>query len=245
MWSTIQKARLSLGKAGVARTAQRALQRLVPHWLFDFNSLVAQELKFADSVLPPVDEKWRHRWAGEDDFDVIIQSGIPPHQVRAFFAGGARAALCVKDGRLIAYTWFLPNPHTVFDWIRVIPDRDVYIAAAFVAPEFRGRKISFETRKFAYPALAALGYTGIISFVEALNRSSIRTTHAGVRRYIGRLSYVRLLGLVIYRLNGRWGAGFWNRARPYDLSFGDFDRDNFCFAHVDSRSAPKGPPNFS
>ena len=112
-----------------------------------------------------------------------------------------------------------------------------------MAPEFRGRRIHSQTRYFAYSALSGLGYTSIVALIEHLNRSALRAGQGGIRRYVGRLSYVRLLGLVVYRLDDKWGAGFWNRAHPFELSFDMFDRENFHLEHKHARSGPGSPPD--
>jgi hypothetical protein len=241
MWDTLRKARLSLRNSGLARTAQRALQRAVPDWLFDINSLIAIEIDFAEWRQPPTAAEWPHRWADESDLEVLTRGGLSETEVRAFFAQGARAALCAKDGKLVGYTWYPTSDWTAFGWIRIVLEGEVYAAAAYIAPEFRGRSLHNETRRFAYPALAALGYTRLVSFAEHLNRSTMRAGRTSNRRYIGRLSYVRLLGLVIFRLDGKWGAGFWNRRRPMELSFDVFDRESFRLSHKDARSGLDGP----
>lgn len=241
MWDTLHKARLSLRNAGLVRTVQRALQRTVPVWLFDTNSLIALELDFADWREPPASAEWPHRWADESDLEFLTQGGLSAAEVRAFFTQGARAALCTQGDKLVGYTWYLPSRCTVFGWIRANFEQRLYGAAAYVAPEFRGRRLHMETRKFAYPALTALGYTGIASFIEHFNRSSMRTGKDSPRRHIGRLTYVRLLGVVAYRLDGKWGAGFYNRRRPFELSFDVFDRQNFRLNHKHATSALNGP----
>jgi hypothetical protein len=243
MWNIFQKTRLSLQHAGVARTAQLALQRLVPDWLFDINSLIAIEVDFADCRVSAVADEWPHRWADEDDLELLTQAGYSAAEVRAFFAEGARAAVCEHDGKLIACAWPVLNDHTVFGWMRVIVGRKVHGRAGYVAPEFRGREIHFETRNFMYSALADLGYTGIVSFIEHLNRSALHAGGNTPRRYVGRLFYVRLLGLVVYRLDDKWGAGSWNRTRPFELSFDVFDRENFRVENRHARSSLDGPPD--
>ncbi len=237
MGNTLHKARLSLRNAGLVRTVQRALQRAIPLWLFDTNSLIAVEIDFTDWRAPAVAAEWPHRWADERDLALLTQGGMSEDEVRTLMAQGGRAALCAREGKLVGYVWCLTDHYIAFDWIRVVLDGDVYGAAAYVAPELRGRNLHNETRRFAYPALRDLGYTRAISFVEHLNRSSMRAGKTSDRRYIGRLTYVRLLGLVVYRLDGKWGAGFWNRARPFDLSFGVFDRETFRLKHKHARSS--------
>lgn len=240
MWDIFRKTWLSLRHAGSARTAQRALQRAVPAWLFDFNSLIAIKIDFEDLHLIPAIEEWPYRWANKGDLELLTQGGFSVDELRAFWDLDGRAALCTKDGKLVGYTWYLTKSPTVFGWIRVALNGEVYGAAGYVAPEFRGRRIQSQARKFAYTALADLGYTRAVSFIEHFNRSSMRAGSNSIRRYIGRLSYVRLLGLVIYRIDARWGAGLWNSKRPFDLSFDDFDRENFRLKHKHARTGLDG-----
>ncbi len=219
------------------RSAQRVLQYSVPAWLFDINSLVAVEVDFTEWHEPPPAPEWPHRWAGENDVEFLNQGGLSETEVRAMLAEGAHVALCTKDDKLVSYVWCLTGQCSVFDWIKVLLEGDIYGAAAYVAPEFRGRNLRNETRRFTYPGLINLGYSRSFSFVEHLNRSSMRTGRASYRRYIGRLSFLRILGLVIYRIDSQWGAGFWSRSRPFELSFDIFDRENFTLIHKDARSA--------
>ncbi len=124
---------------------------------------------------------------------------------------------------MVAYAWYLPKEWSIHGWIKVILGQKVYAASAYVATEYRGRKIAVETQKFAYPALASLGFTGVISFIEHLNQNSLRSIRNTPRTLIGRVFYVRLLGLVVYCLDGRWGVGFWNRRHPLELRVEDLD----------------------
>lgn len=238
MGNLFHKACLSWRKAGRLRTLQIAMQRYVPSWLFDANSLIANRVRFDETELPSADPEWPHRWASASDLDLLTQSGIPADTVRSFFREGAYGALCEKDGKLVAYTWYLTQPRTANDWIRVVPKDAPYVFLAYVSPEFRGRGIYLETRLFAYPALAELGYTGTFSFVDHLNRSSLRASKATPRRYVGRLSYVRILGFAVYRLGGKWGAGFYGPKRPLALDFDTaFDGANFHLRHKHATSS--------
>jgi hypothetical protein len=174
MVGLLQKARLSLRHAGVARTAQRAVQNLLPGWVLDFNSLVAMESDLTSGRSPPESGEWPHRWAIENDMKALTAGGLSEGEVRGFFAQGGRAALCVNDGRLVTYTWYLPDEYRMSDWLRVVLDRQVFSTATFGAHEFRGRGVHSQTRNFAYPELAALGYQSSVAFASSLNRSALR-----------------------------------------------------------------------
>jgi hypothetical protein len=146
------------------------------------------------------------------------------------FGCGGRPVLLERDGELVTYVWYLPNgaPHS--EWIWIVPGPGQLVPTGHqVLPKFRGQRIYQKTQNFAYRQLQAEGYTGFPSFAEAFNRSTLRAGEAGrdgagPRRYVGRISYLRVLGLVIYKMSGnsgarKWGAGLWNRQRPYRLSF--------------------------
>jgi hypothetical protein len=240
MGSRLHKAWRSWQNVGRVRTLQIAVQRYVPSWLFDANSLIAHRVRFDEAELPPPGPDWPHRWASAGDLDLLTQSGIPAETVRGFFRDGAYGAFCEKDGKLVAYTWYLVQPLVVYDWIKIVPRDQPFVLLAYVSPEFRGQGIHLETRLFAYPALAELGYTGIFSFVEHLNRSSLRTGKATPRRYLGRLTYLRILGFAVYRLDGKWGCGIYGPRRPFMLDFDRFDEGNFDFHHKHATSSLDG-----
>ena len=119
----------------------------------------------------------------------------------------------------------MPDNWELFGWLRLrlLPE-EVYGARAFVAPAFRGQRLHSETCKFSFSHLAGEGVTRFVTFIEALNRSSLRADVVHPRRYIGRIAYIRLLGFVIYRTNRGWSAGFWNKSRPRELWLEAFDR---------------------
>ena len=236
MGDVFRKAWLSYRNTGPARTLQRAVQRTFPSWLFDFNSLIAIESNFEDVNLLPVNDEWHYRWAAKNDLELLMQGGLSEQDIQYFWDHDGRAAVCEQAGKLVGYTWYMAKNPVVFGWIRVRLDREVYSAAGYVAPEFRGRQIQSQARRFAFAALRDLGYVTSYSFIEHFNRSSWRGGSHSVRRYIGRVSYVRLLGLVIYTIDGKWGAGFWSHARPFELSFDDFIPETFDLHHDNSET---------
>lgn len=208
------------------------MQRAIPNWIFDTNSLVAVDYDLEEWRDIRPDEKWQHRWAAEQDTDQLKVGGLSDREIQIFREHHARAQLILKDGESIAYAWLIPDFWDVFGWARVrLAPGEIYAAAAYVAPAQRGQRLQGELRKFAWSELAREGNKRVVTFVEMLNRSSLRSQMKPARRYIGRLWYVRLLGLVVYRIDRKWGAGVWNRNRPLELSFDMFDR-----------TAPSRPP---
>jgi len=218
---------------GALRTFQLAIQKSIASWLFDFNSLHAVETHYSDWNFIPTPEAWPYRWGTEDDAELLTGGGISLDQVRALFSCGGRPVLLERDGELVTYVWYLPDGVSNSGWIWIAPGPEELVSTGHqVLPKFRGQGIYQRTRNFAGSQLAAEGYRRHISTVEALNRASLRAGEGGrpgtgPRRYVGRITYVRILGLVIFRLSGatgsrKWGAGFWRRKHPYRLSYDFF-----------------------
>ncbi|NQV20895.1 MAG: hypothetical protein HQ511_05700 [Rhodospirillales bacterium] len=217
--STLRKAGRSLLKAGLARTLQRALQRLVPNWVFDINRLEVCETDLSEWWGAAPAPEWRYRWATPEDTDLLLSRGLSPAEIERFFAHGARGTVLERDGELIANNWVVPNHWTAFGWIDfALAPTELYGASSFVAPAYRGHRIHHQTRSFAYGTLAAQGYTRVLTLIETLNRSSLRASAHKPRRSLGTLSYIRFLGLVVLCLNGTWRAGFWSRRRPFTVT---------------------------
>lgn len=231
--SILQKLTEALRHLGAARTVQLSIQRSIPAWVFDYNSLYALEIHFDEWNFIPTPADWPYRWGSVDDAELLTGGGFSLEYVRYLFSCGGRPVLLERDGELVTYVWYLPNGGLHADWIWIVPrEGDVVTKGHQVLPKFRGQRIYQKTQNFSYSELMSQGYACIPSFAETLNTSTLRAGEAGragagPRRYIGKVSYLRMLGLVIYKFSGnsgarKWGAGFWNRARPYRLSFDFF-----------------------
>jgi hypothetical protein len=216
----------SLKNAGTLRSLQRVVQRTLPSSIFDFNSLVAIDYDLDEWRDIRPDEKWQHRWATDQDYDQLKIGGLTDREIQTFLDHDGRAHLISKNGETVAYGWLIKDFWNVFGWVRVrLAPGELYSAAGYVAPAHRGQRLQGELRKFAWSQMAGEGNKRIVTFIEMLNRSSLRAPVKPARRYVGRLWYARVLGLVIYRLDGKWGTGFWNLDRPFELSFDIFDRN--------------------
>jgi GNAT superfamily N-acetyltransferase len=210
----------SLHTTGFMRTVQRALQRFVPVWAFDMNRMAVCEVDLTEWQGAKPDPQWNYRLATPEDAELLMSRGLSRFEVDRFFDCGAFGSVLEIDGQLIANNWAIPNHWACFDWIgfELEPD-EIYGASSFVAPAYRGQRIHHQTRSFMYGQMAALGYRRAITLIEVLNKSSLKASAHKPRKYHGFLSYVRLLGLIVYKLNGKWGVGFWNQKRPLALTY--------------------------
>ncbi len=228
--SIIEGAVRSFNTAGPLRTLQRAVERTIPQHIFSINLIVAIEDSIAEVYeglgdrVP--DSCYRQRWSTEADVEALSWGGQTSAQVRAYFDAHARAVITTLDDEMVGYAWLMTEDWTSHEWLRVnLAADEVWGGYIQTAPAHRGKRLLAGVRKFAYPKLIAEGYERVLVFVDALNRSSLRGGLSPGRRYVGRIFYVRVLKFVIYRIGGKWGAGFWNRRRPYKFSFDVFDRD--------------------
>jgi GNAT superfamily N-acetyltransferase len=225
----------SLRNAGILRSVQRVVQKTVPSWIFDMNSQVAVDYDLDEWRDIQLDEKWQHRWATDQDYDLLKMGGLSDREIQNYRDHNARAHFISKDGETIAYSWLVEDCWEVFEWARVrLAPGEIYASSAYVAPAHRGQRLRGELRKFAWRELAEEGNKRVVTFVEMLKRSSLRSQVKPARRYVGRVWYMRLLGLVIYRIDGKWGAGFWSLARPFERSF------DMCDRYAPSRPLQRG-----
>ena len=226
MGEYLKSALQSLRHNGVLRTLQRGFQRAIPSWVFNINTLITVETSLraimADWEGEPPNPTLRHRWATEADMDHLTPGGFTVEEIRTFFRNGGRVAITTKDGNPVGYFWLFPRTNIFNGWIQltVAPD-EIVGGHIFVAPEFRGERWFREIRRFVFPQLIDEGYERMLGFIAALNRSSLRAGSSAERRNVGRVFYIRILGLIIHRVGGKWGAGFWRERRPLPVSSDD------------------------
>lgn len=242
----VEDAVRSFRTAGFLRTAQRAFDRVIPFDILRVNHIVAVEASLAGVLKAwqgePLSDRYRHRWSTGEDLDLLTCGGLSAEEVRDYLDAGARAVITTLDREIVGYSWYVPEVWMSEGWLRVtIAANEIWGGHAYTAPKHRGQRIQTEVRKFAYPRLIAEGYERVLGFVAVLNRSSLRAGLTSARKYVGRIFYIRLLGLVIYRIDRKWGAGFWNEAWPYDLSFDVFDREAPSRPPKAASSEDKGP----
>jgi len=220
---------------GALRTLQRGINRVLPEHIFTVNQIIAVEDSIADVIAGLGDRVpdacYRQRWSTGEDREALAWGGQSAQEVAAYYDhGGARAVITTKadqmgSDKMVGYAWLMTKDWTSQGWMRVkLAPNEVWGGFIFTAPEHRGKRILAGVRQFSYPRLITEGYDKVLVFVSALNRSSLRAGGTPGRKYVGRIFYIRLLGLVIYRIGRKWGAGFWNQQRPYAFSYDMFDR---------------------
>lgn len=220
----------SFRTTGAKRTAQRLFQRLVPSEIFDVNRGVViaaaiEALSEERKDAPPRPEL-EHRWATAQDFEILKSGGLTTAEVQKYLDAGARAVITTTNGELAGYYWAVPRCWDHWGWLRfrVAPNVN-WGGHNFVMPAHRGKRIAGETSNFAFEQLRAEGFVRSIGLVEFLNQSSIHVWSSPASKVIGYISYFRLGPLVVYRKNGKWGAGFYAGGRPLEINVDDLEAE--------------------
>lgn len=229
--TTVEAAVRSFKTTGAVRTAQRALQRVIPGRIFDVNVVAiieaSIEITLDQSKGKPSNRRLRHRWATEQDLDLLTCGGLTPAAVQKYFDAGGRAVLTTMDGKTVGYYWAVPDGWVAFGWLRLtVAANEFWGGHNFVAPAYRGNRIAGEIRDFAYAQLHPEGYERSVGSVEILNRSSLSVWSGKANRVLGQVFYVRFVDLIIYRIGAKWGAGFYGGGRPLEFpvdAFGGTD----------------------
>ncbi len=152
------------------------------------------------------DGVFRHRFFGPGDFTRYGASadiGLDAAFLREAKERGDRCYVFLHGDTIASYGWYSTKPiglglrgHDAFsDPLQLYFDSSyVYMYSGFTRPEYRGRRLHGKGMAAALRAYSNRGLKGIISYVEASNRASLRSCdHLGYERF-GRIYAVRLFG---------------------------------------------------
>ncbi len=215
----------SLKNADVLRTAQRALQRIVPEHIFVINHFVFVQASIQTALDESKDTapiaSLQHRFATIHDRELLTCGGLSLNEVQRHFEAGERAAVTTTPG------WILlghPRYWDSYGWIRYnVSANEFWGAHNFVVPAYRGQKVARQSRDFAYEQLLSEGFEWGTSVVHTLNCSSMRVWSTPANKIIGRVFYVRIGHLIVYRLGRKWGIGFYAGGLPFEVSATDLE----------------------
>jgi hypothetical protein len=103
----------------------------------------------------------------------------------------------IVDGdELAAYGWYAHTPTKLADDLRLhFDDRYVYMYKGFTLESHRGRRLHAIGMTGALAAYRARGYKGLVSYVEADNLNSLKSTH--------RMSYIDFGRVLLWRVGKR------------------------------------------
>jgi GNAT superfamily N-acetyltransferase len=161
----------SLKNAGVLRTVQRALQRIVPEHIFEINHFVFVQASIHTALDKSKDTapiaNLQHRFATIHDRELLTCGGLSLDEVQRHFEAGGRAAVTTTpEGEMVGYHWAIPRYWDNCGWIRCnVSANEFWGAHNFVVPAYRGQKVARQSRDCAYEQLLSEGFEwGRVSF---------------------------------------------------------------------------------
>ena len=120
------------------------------------------------------------------------------------------ACFGIFDGEtLVSFGWYSTRPTATSDDLTItVPGEHVYLYKAFTRAEYRGRRLLAIGTSLALREYVALGYTGLISYIESNNFSSLNAFSRAGAAEIGRLRLIKWRGHVgLIASHGLEGSG--------------------------------------
>lgn len=201
----------------------RILDRMTPGFLFSANTLVvvAEDTVAIARKAEPDPEM---RWGTPDDIDRMTAFGQTPEELRERFERGARPAIVERDGRMIAYEWLQHDSYSEDPWLRLtLSPSDAWSYDSFVPPESRRQGLNKRTNAYLCAECARNGRTRVLGVIILTNQVAMRVHLRRGYEIVGRVFFVRILGLSLVRAAGKTRIGWWTAARPLNLPVSDFD----------------------
>ena len=210
-------------EVGPLYTAHLAANRFIPEALFQVRALMITERdpRHRPSVL---DHDPGFRWITLEDFNSIAALRRLPRPLWAELEAGNRALILERDDDVISYFLYPSDSHHQASWVRFefLPT-DIWTIYTWVAPEYRGQGIHAHVRNFAASELEQAGYTRELSTIDALNRNSLRAHTKLGGWFIGRIFFLRILGLTLVRVGRSVRIGWWGPNRPFVVDIKRFE----------------------
>lgn len=111
------------------------------------------------------------------------------------FAAGDRCHGIMRGETLVSYSWYSRIATPLDDEVLLHFDpRWVYMFKAFTHPDHRGRKLNGVNITLALARYRAEGAAGMLSYVNASNLASLRSSHGMGQEDLGSLYVLRVLG---------------------------------------------------
>ena len=220
-WRRFQR---SLREVGVLYTCQNIVKTVFPGRVLAANTAFVAEVdisRWPDSIAPDP----CIRWAIPSDTEMFARAGVPIGAIQAYIARGARVAIYERNAEVLGFFIYDADCVELYDWIRFRLSPDVkWNAEAWVAPAHRGKGMHGRIRHFAVSEFCRNGYVRTLATIDAANIPSLRAT---IKKgaIIGCISYVRILGLTLVRINGAIRVGLWGPKHRLDLTSDMFKSD--------------------
>lgn len=151
-----------------------------------------------------------HKVCGAAEFSRLEDAPklAPDEFYEGAIARGDRCHYMADGDRVASYGWYAtaPVPGVADTWIHFSPEY-VYMYKGFTSPEYRGKQLHAYGMAHAAKEARALGYRGLISYVEVQNEGSLRS--------VARLGYRTFGTCICLRIFGRTLTFSSPGCRPY------------------------------
>jgi len=219
-------------ESGLRHATNLAARASLPRRVVEFRRLFIVEL---DLRSVPRD--------APDDSDIeeitadVLGTRIDPGEAEALLRGRLRAGrrlwVVTRAGRVAAYDCLGGESRAISPWLVVnAEDGGIWSEMIRVARDFRGQGLGPRLRAHVARHCARAGYARMIGFIDTTNRNSISALGKVGFVPIGRIFFVRILGLTVIHHGPTWRLGRWTADRPLEIPVGATRNHATCQARA-------------
>lgn len=218
------------------------VERLVPHTLLDIRVVYLCELDLGNAASPHCRDPGI-RLAPPDEFERLMNRHDVLRGMRDKAGPGVRLWILGNGPQIDGFMWLDSEVIHTSVWVRLgLSERDIAGVYVWVSPEGRGTGLGPRLNRHVSHEYATAGYARIVSTVDSLNRNSLRADEKVGYRRIGKIRFLRVLGLCGVSCHGMTRLGFWTSRRPLTLSFQEVERSLRRAHPLSGRPDPVHPP---
>ena len=158
------------------------------------------------------------RWHRDADLPAIAGHFVGMEYIVSRLEMGARVAVAEMNGTIAGWRFYMPSPCPQGPCFMFHAPQDaIFGFAAFIMPEFRGKRAFSAITTWAAAEFLNQGYGRLFSTTNMSNRASRKAhTHAG-EKAVMEIRSARILGLRFVQIDGKTNWGYWNRRRRFDV----------------------------
>jgi len=158
------------------------------------------------------------RWHRETDLPAIAGHFVGMDYIASRLGMGARIAVAEFNGAIAGWRFYMPSPCPQSPFFMFHAPQDaIFGFAAFVMPDFRGKRAFSAITTFAAGEFLNRGYARLFSTTNMNNSASRKAhTHAG-ENAVMEIRSAGILGLRFVQIDGKTNWGYWTRRRRYDV----------------------------
>jgi hypothetical protein len=181
---------------GIADTLRSTTLRLMNR-ACAFRVLKALAIEQADPKFTKLDARYEHGFVDADTLRRLARDPVydlPPALLDAALAKGDRCYAILEGDTLASFGWYSTKPTAISEDLELrFDDRwYVYMYKGFTHHAHRGKRLHAIGMTLALRRLRAEGFTGIVSYVDATNLSSLRSCYRMGYRDIGTICLAKV-----------------------------------------------------